>query len=99
MPVQLNEAAVLVPEQAFVAIHTSLLILVVKGPTVFIIQLVVVKHEGYCSELILSMSIATVAFPTALGRLEPILTELDLVVALGVKGPSVWSLWDGYVNC
>ena len=44
------------------------------------------------------MSIATVAFPAALGRLEPILTELDLVVALGVKGPSVWSLWDGYVN-
>ena len=90
---QLNEAAVLVPEQACLAIHTSLLILVVKGPTVFIIELVVVEGEGCRSELILSMGVATVAFPAALGGLEPVLTELDLVVALGVTRPSVWSLW------
>ena len=93
MPVQLNEAAVLVPEQACLAIHTSLLILVVKGPTVFIIELVVVLHEGCRSELILAMSVATVALPAAFGGLEPVLTELDLVVALGVTRPSVWSLW------
>ena len=93
MPVQLNEAAVFVPEQALAAVHTSLLILVIKGPTVFIIQLVMVELEGCRSELILSMSITTVALPAAFGRLKPILTELDLVVALGVTWPSVRSLW------
>ena len=92
MPVQLNEAAVFVPEQALAAVHTSLLILVIKGPTVFIIQLVVVELECCRSELILSMSITTVALPAAFGRLKPILTELDLVVALGVTWPSVRSL-------
>lgn len=84
MPVQLNEAAVFVSEQALVAIHASLMILVVKGPTVFIIQLAVVEGKGCRSELILAVSIATVGIPAALGCLEPILTELDLEVARGV---------------
>ena len=90
---QLNEAAVFMSEQALVAIHASLLILIVKGPTVFIIELVVVEHEGCRSELILAMSVATVALPAAFSGLEPVLTELDLVVALGVTRPSVWTLW------
>ena len=99
MPVQLNEAAVFVPEQALLAVHTSLMVLVVKGPTVFIIQLAVVAHEGSHCELILAMSVATVAFPSAFGRLEPILAELDLVVALGVTGSSVRALWKRLVRC
>ena len=81
-----------VPEEAVLAVHTSLLVLVVEGPTILILQLAVVEGEGCRGQLILAVSIATIVLPAALGRLEPVLTELDLEVALGVAGLSVLAL-------
>ena len=92
VPVQLSEAAVFVPEEAVFTVHASLLVLVVEGPTVLILQFAEVEGEGCRGQLILSVSIATIVLPAALGRLEPILTELDLEVALGVAGLSVCAL-------
>ena len=80
--VELLVRAVLMSEHAAGAIHA--LLGVIKGPAVLALELFIVSTPGSYCELVLAVGKSTLVFVAALSCLNPILTQLSLVFAIGV---------------
>ena len=80
VPMQLLEAAMLVPEHASSAVHA--LLSLVERATVLALKLLIVAVDCSHSELFLAVSEAALVLVAALSCLNPILAQLCLVLAV-----------------
>lgn len=83
VPVELLEAAVLVPEHASSAVHA--LLRLVESATVLALKLFIVAVDCSHSELFLAMSEATLVLVAALCSLDPVLAQLCLVLSVLIE--------------